>query len=87
MNLEETDLLPVPDPVGAVVVQEPLGRGPGHWAGGPSAALGPDGAVYLGYRFRRPFGEGRGFANVVARSTDGEHFETLADTRPEGLLL
>jgi hypothetical protein len=76
-NVKETDLLPVPDPASAIVVQEPLGKGPGHWAGGPSAALGPDGAIYLGYRFRRPFGEGRGFANVVARSVDGERFETL----------
>ena len=76
---EETDLVPVPDAATATVVQGPLGKGPGHWAGGPSAALGPDGAIYLGYRFWRPFGEGRGFMNVVARSEDGEGFETLAE--------
>jgi hypothetical protein len=77
LKTEETELLPVPDPSRAVIVQDPLGGGPGHWAGGPSAALGHDGAVYLGFRFRRPFGEGRGFANVMARSEDGENFETL----------
>jgi hypothetical protein len=76
---QETDLVPVPDAAGATVVQEPLGKGPGHWAGGPSAALGTDGAFYLGYRFRRPFGEGRGFLNIVARSDDGERFETLVE--------
>lgn len=78
-NPEETDLVPVPDVEGAVIVQDPLGKGPGHWAGGPSAALGEDGAIYLAYRFRRPFGEGRGFMNVVARSEDGEHFEPVAE--------
>jgi hypothetical protein len=79
VNTEATDLVPVPDAAGATIVQDPLGKGPGHWAGGPSAALGQDGAIYLGYRFRRPFGEGRGFMNVVARSEDGERFQTLAE--------
>jgi hypothetical protein len=79
LNPQETDLVPVPDAATATIVQDPLGKGPGHWAGGPSAALGPDGAIYLSYRFRRPFGEGRGFMNVVARSEDGEHFEPLAE--------
>ncbi len=79
LKTAETDLVPVPDAAKATVVQEPLGKGPGHWAGGPSAALGEDGAIYLGYRFRRPFGEGRGFLNVVARSEDGERFETVAE--------
>jgi hypothetical protein len=76
---QPTDLVPVPDAAAAVIVQDPMGKGPGHWAGGPSAVLGDDGAIYLAYRFRRPFGEGRGFLNVVARSTDGEHFEPLAE--------
>jgi hypothetical protein len=78
-NTGESDLVPLLDAAAATVVQEPLGKGPGHWAGGPSAALGDDGAIYLGYRFRRPFGEGRGFANVLARSEDGERFETLVE--------
>ena len=53
------------------------GSGPGFWAGGPSVALGDD-AIYLAYRLRRPVSEGRGYANVVARSTDGVAFETIA---------
>jgi hypothetical protein len=36
-----------------------------------------DGAIYLAYRLRRPVGEGRGYANVVARSEDGVTFEPL----------
>jgi hypothetical protein len=32
----------------------------------------------MAYRLRRPVGEGRGFANVVARSEDGVDFETVA---------
>ncbi|MET3808447.1 hypothetical protein ABIB25_005476 [Nakamurella sp. UYEF19] len=51
--------------------------GPGSWVGGPSA-VNHDGVLYLAYRLRRPVGEGRGFANVIARSVDGVHLETLA---------
>lgn len=72
------DRLPIPDPAGAAVVVPAPGDGPGYWAGAPSAALGPDGSIYLAYRLRRPIGVGRGYANVVARSEDGEHFETVA---------
>ena len=77
LNTQETGLVPVPDAARATVVQDPLGNGPGHWAGGPRAALSEEGAIYLGYRFRRPNRERRGFANVIARSEDGESFETL----------
>ncbi|NHC43694.1 hypothetical protein G9H72_00265 [Motilibacter sp. K478] len=59
-----------------MVVEPPEGR-PGAWAGGPSALL-VDGVFYLAYRLRRPVGEGRGFANVLARSADGARFETVA---------
>jgi hypothetical protein len=69
--------LPVPSPDEAVVVVPPPGEGPGHWAGAPSAALAGDGTFWLAYRLRRPLGVGRGYANVVARSDDGEHFETV----------
>jgi hypothetical protein len=41
--------------------------------------LGHDGAVWLAYRLRRPVDAGRGYANVVARSTDGYDFETVAE--------
>ena len=37
-----------------------------------------DGVYYLAYRLRRPLGEGRGYANVIARSDDGERFEPIA---------
>ncbi|MBC6462516.1 hypothetical protein HKK72_32355 [Actinomadura sp. HBU206391] len=49
---------------------------PGHWAGAPSSCV-VDGVTYLAYRLRRPIGEGRGYAVVVAASADGERFETL----------
>ena len=44
------------------------GQGDGFWAGAPSAnpVRSP---LYLAYRLRRPVNEGRGYANVVARST------------------
>lgn len=68
---------PVPDYGRSTVVIDPPGTSPGCWAGAPSATLGPDGNVYLAYRLRRPIGEGRGYANVIARSSDGLHFEEL----------
>ncbi len=61
---------------GDLVVAAPAPR-PGHWAGGPSALL-RDGTWWLAYRLRRPVTEGRGYANVVARSEDGVRFETVA---------
>lgn len=59
------------------VVVAPERPGPGSWAGAPSALL-HDGLIYLAYRLRRPIGQGRGFANIVARSRDGVRFETIA---------
>jgi hypothetical protein len=68
----------IPNYTRSAVVVPPPGEGAGYWAGAPSAAVGEDGTIYLAYRLRRPIGEGRGFANVVARSMDGEHFTTIA---------
>jgi hypothetical protein len=59
------------------VAIQPPGEGTGYWAGGPSAVW-HDNAFYLAYRLRRPVSEGRGYANVVARSDDGVVFETVA---------
>lgn len=59
-----------------VVVAAP-GAGEGFWAGGPSAVT-RDGTTWLAYRLRRPVDQGRGFANVVARSRNGAPFETVA---------
>jgi hypothetical protein len=64
------------------VIVEPPGNGDGFWAGGPSAAV-ADGTIWLAYRLRRPVDQGRGFANVVARSTDGVHFDTLTAVTSE----
>src|SRR5438309_11335204 len=61
---------------GATVTVVPEDLRPGGWAGGPSALL-VDGVWWLAYRLRRPVGEGRGYANVVARSTDGVTFEQV----------
>lgn len=73
MSIDRT-FLPTPERSVAAVV--PAVPGEGHWAGAPSAVA-HDGWIYLAYRLRRPVGEGRGHAVVVARSADGERFETL----------
>jgi hypothetical protein len=70
-------LLPRPGAQASSIVADAPGDGPGYWAGGPSAAW-IDGTFWLAYRLRRPVGAGRGYANVVARSADGERFETVA---------
>ena len=33
--------------------------------------------VVLAYRLRRPVGQGRGYAVVIARARDGENFEPI----------
>jgi hypothetical protein len=62
----------------AEVVVAPGDPRPGAWAGGPSAQL-VDGTWWLAYRLRRPVGEGRGYANVVARSDDGVRFTPVVE--------
>ncbi|HXW45955.1 MAG TPA: hypothetical protein VEL03_14265 [Streptosporangiaceae bacterium] len=66
----------LPDPARSVVAVLPPSNVAGAWAGGPSAVL-AGGEIVLAYRLRRPVGQGRGFAVVVARSSDGEDFQTL----------
>jgi hypothetical protein len=68
--------LPVPGRSAAAVVATPDCAGPGCWAGAPSALF-ADGELWLAYRLRRPEGLGRGGLNVLARSVDGERFETV----------
>lgn len=63
---------------GARVVVSAPGAGPGSWAGAASAVL-VDGVFWLAYRVRRPLGDGRGMAVVVARSDDGEEFTPVAE--------
>ncbi len=72
----------LPRPEQSAVVVEPPGRGPGYWAGGPSAVLAEDG-IYLAYRLRRPVGAGRGYAVVVARSAGGQDVTPLLTIRRE----
>jgi hypothetical protein len=62
----------------ADVVLEPEDPRPGSWAGGPSVQF-VAGTWWLAYRLRRPVGEGRGFANVVARSADGVRFTPVVE--------
>ena len=59
------------------LVAGPPDAGAGAWAGAPSALVVGD-TFYLAYRLRRPIGEGRGYRNVVAASTDGVRFEEVA---------
>jgi hypothetical protein len=70
--------LPLPWFDGAEVVVRAPGPGPGNWAGAATATY-AEGSVYLAYRVRRPLAEGRGVSVVVARSTDGLAFETVAE--------
>jgi len=70
--------LPLPRWEDSVVVVEPPGTEPGAWAGAPSSIVVGD-EVYLAYRLRLPIGEGRGIANVVARSRDGIAFTVVAE--------
>jgi hypothetical protein len=69
--------VPLPEWRRSTVVVDAPDAKPGAWAGAPSAVV-DDGVVWLAYRLRRPIGEGRGFRNVIARSTDGLTFETVA---------
>jgi hypothetical protein len=76
------EAVPVPSLDRAVIAIPAPGEGPGHWAGAPSAVF-SDGAFYLAYRLRRPVGNGRGYAMVVARSENGIDFQPLAVFRRE----
>lgn len=63
--------------MGRVVVAVPApGTGPGWWAGASSAVEEEDGSFVIAYRVRTGHA-GRG-STVVARSPDGERFETVA---------
>ncbi len=79
---QAADILDLIAGSGYEVAVDPPGQGVGFWAGGPSAVW-HEHAFYLAYRLRRPVTEGRGYANVVARSEDGVHFETVASVSSE----
>jgi hypothetical protein len=84
VNERESSMGLLPEPGRAVVAVRAPGDGPGYWAGAPSAVAG-DGEVFLAYRLRKPIGLGRGYAVVVARSADGERFQTLLTVGKQGL--
>jgi hypothetical protein len=67
---------PLPGTGRAAVAVPATGAGPQHWAGAPSSALDVDGSFVVAYRVR--WADGPRDANVIARSADGEHFETVA---------
>lgn len=70
--------LPLPQWKGSAVAVGPPDTRAGAWAGAPSSIWTEDG-IYLAYRVRLPVGEGRGIANVIAHSTDGVAFTTVAE--------
>jgi hypothetical protein len=64
----------------SVVIREPVGFEPGHWAGAPGAFYEPsEKAWYLTYRIRRPRGvePDRGGEARIARSTDLARWEDV----------
>jgi len=66
---------PLPGTGSATVVAPAPAAGPGYWTGGSSAVLDDDGSVVVAYRQRN--GHDGKDRTVIARSTDGERFETL----------
>jgi hypothetical protein len=69
------DTFPLPGSAPATVVAPAPGNGPQFWTGAPSAALDEDGTIVLGYRVRN--GPETIDETVVARSVDGERYETV----------
>jgi hypothetical protein len=65
-----------PQPERSTVAIPPPGTGAGNWVGAPSAVRRGD-EIFLAYRFRKPIGQGRGYAVEIARSADGENFDKL----------
>jgi len=67
---------PLPGMGQSVVAVPAPGRGPGCWAGAPSAMVDTDGTLVVAYRLRFP--ERRGAMVMVSRSADGERLQTVA---------
>ena len=70
---------PLPGMGRSVVAIQAPGRGVQQWAGAPSAALDDNGSFLLAYRLRTPDRA----ATIVARSDDGERFETVCELERE----
>jgi hypothetical protein len=69
------DTFPLPGSAPATVVAPAPGNGPQFWTGAPSAVFDEDGSIVLGYRVRN--GPDTIDETVVARSVDGERYETV----------
>jgi hypothetical protein len=67
---------PIPGTSEGVVAVPPPCSEPGCWAGAPSAVV-VDGVTWLAYRAREPVERSRRADTVLARSDDGERFETV----------
>ena len=67
---------PLPGSGRMTVVEPAPAPGPRCWAGAPSAALDEDGGIVLAYRIR--VADAGIATTVVARSSDGEHYTTVA---------
>jgi hypothetical protein len=68
----------------SVVAIEAPGEGPGFWVGA-SSAIEVGGVIYLAYRTRQPIELGRGQGVIIAKSRDGEHFETICTISKESM--
>ncbi len=79
-ELTTSALMAPPDPASAVIVKAASSPGGQNWIGSPSAILVGD-EIYIAYRLREI--DRRGYAVEVARSADGEHFETLVTITKE----
>jgi hypothetical protein len=66
----------IPDPTTAEIAIAAPGSGDGFW-NGASSAFEHEGTIYLAYRNRLPIALGRGQGIVIAKSTDGVHFEVI----------
>jgi hypothetical protein len=66
---------PLPGSAPAVVAVPAPGEGPGFWSGAPCAVFDDDGSVLLAYRVRN--GHDGNDETVIARSDDGERFDTV----------
>jgi hypothetical protein len=77
-TIDRTPEYPLPGTASSAVAVAAPQTGAQRWAGAPSAALDTDGSVVLACRLRA--GED---VNVIARSTDGEHFTPLATLTPD----
>ena len=69
---------PLPGSAEPVVAVTAPGPGQGFWNGSSSAVIEPDGTWVLAYRRREGATPDGGAATVIARSDDGERFETVA---------